>query len=142
MTSSFLMTSAPPDISDLDQAGAVALAAAARAAGFSVLALDGAAMTGKPELMDHAAAALGFPGDFGKNWDALIDYLGDLATIHKNDKILVLIGAPEKIGGASPALRAELRKVLGFACDNAREWSRNKVILKFVFAWEDRPSIP
>jgi hypothetical protein len=140
MTDAFLAQPLPPDLADLDQAGAASLAEAARAAGFAVLRLDGTAMDSKAALMAHAAAALAFPGDFGANWDALVDYLGDLATLHGNDRVLVLINSPEKIGGADPALRAKLREVLGFACENARQWSRGRVILKFAFAWTAKPT--
>jgi RNAse (barnase) inhibitor barstar len=133
MDNNFLSTPLPPDLIDLDQAEAAALAAAARSLGFAVFELDGAAMGTKPELMDHAAARLGFPGDFGRNWDALIDYLGDMATIHKNVKTLVFIKAPEKIGAGEPALPATFREVLGLACNNAREWGKGSVILKFAF---------
>ena len=133
MDNKFLLTPLPPDIADTSPADAAALAAAARAEGFAVFELDGARMGTKPELMEHAATRLAFPGDFGKNWDAMTDYLGDMATVHRNDKILIFVKAPEKIGGADPNLRADLRRTFGFACENAREWSKNTVILKFVF---------
>jgi len=133
MDQEFLGTPLPPDIADLSPGQAAALASAARAAGFSVFQLDGARMNTKPELMDHAAAALSFPGDFGRNWDAMIDYLGDMATVHKNTKILILVNNAAEMRAAAPKLYDELRRVCGLACNNAREWSRNSVILKFVF---------
>jgi hypothetical protein len=133
MDNNFLSTPLPPDLLDLDQAGAAALAAAARSLGFAVFELDGAAMRTKAELMDHAAVRLGFPGDFGRNWDALIDYLGDMATVHKNDRILVCVRNPAEMEKAAPELSAELREAAGLACQNAREWSRGRVFLKFAF---------
>ena len=133
MDKDFLVTPLPPDIADLSPEQAGALAAAARAAGFSLFELDGAKMGTKPELMDHAAQALSFPGDFGRNWDALIDYLGDMANIHKNGKILILVGNSAEMAAADPKLYAELREVAGLACQNAREWSGGRVILKFAF---------
>ena len=133
MDTEFLNTPKPPDRADLSPDQATVLAAAARAAGFAVFGLDGAKMSTKPELMDHAAAALSFPGDFGRNWDAMIDYLGDMATVHKNTKILILVDNVAGMRAAAPKLYDELRGVCGLACNNAREWSRNTVILKFAF---------
>lgn len=133
MDKEFLNTPLPPDIADLAPEQAAALASAARAAGFAVFELDGGLMGTKPELMTHAAAALGFPGDFGRNWDALIDYLGDMATVHGSKKILVLVNSPGKIGAGEPGLAGTFREVLGLACNNAREWSRGSVVLKFAF---------
>ena len=133
MDTNFLLTSNPPDIADLPPAEASALAAAARASSFAVFELDGARMRTKPALMEYSEKALGFPGDFGRNWDAMIDYLGDMATFHKNQKILILVKSPSEILTADPKLYADLRRIFGLACNNAREWSRNAVILKFVF---------
>jgi len=133
MDETFLKDPFPPDIAELSAAEAVALSAAARRDGFAVFELDGAAMKTKPDLMEHCALALCFPGDFGKNWDAMVDYLGDMATFHKNNHILVLIRSSAEIAGADPALYGALRDVCGLACDNARQWSKSAVTLKFVF---------
>lgn len=133
MDNKFLDTPFPPDLADLSPQLGAMLAAAARAGGFAVFELDGARMKTKPELMAYAARVLGFPGDFGGNWDALIDYLGDLANIHKNEKLLVLVGNSAEMSKADPKLYADLRESAGLACRNAREWSGNKVILKFAF---------
>lgn len=133
MNKDFLNTPQPPDLADLSAGEAAALAAAARAAGFAVFELDGARMKSKPELMEYAGQALGFPGDFGRNWDALVDYLGDMANIHKNGKILVFVKNSAEIAGSDPRLHAVLRDICGQACDNAREWSGGTVLLKFSF---------
>ncbi len=133
MDNNFLNTPLPPDLADLAVEQAAVLASAARAAGFAVFELDGALMTAKPDLMAHIELVLGFPGDFGRNWDALIDYLGDMANIHKNERILVLVRNPGDIFKADPDLYTNLRETAGLACQNAREWSRNSVLLKFAF---------
>ena len=133
MDDNFLNTPLPPDLADLSAVQAAALAAAARAAGFAVFELDGALMKAKPDLMAHIERALGFPGDFGRNWDALVDYLGDMPNIHKNEKILVLVKNAPELAQAAPALYADLRETAGFACQNAREWSGSRVLLKFAF---------
>ena len=133
MDKEFLDTPLPPDIADLSPGQAAALAAAARAGGFAVFELDGARMNTKPELMAYVESALGFPGDFGRNWDALIDYLGDMPNIHKNEKILIIAANMAELVRADPKLYADLRESAGLACQNAREWSGNRVILKFAF---------
>ena len=133
MDNNFLATPLPPDIADLPALEAAALSASARRAGFAVFELDGAEMKTKPALMEHASRTLSFPGDFGKNWDAMIDYLGDMATFHGNNKVIILIKAADEIEVAAPALYASLRNICGLACNNAREWSKGAVTLKFVF---------
>ncbi len=133
MEENFLNTPKPPDVADLPPEQAGALSAAARAGGFAVFYLEGALMRTKPELMTHLAQALGFPGDFGRNWDAVIDYLGDMATFHGNNKILILVRNPAAILEADPELCSDLRKSCALACENSREWGRGAVTLKFVF---------
>lgn len=133
MEKEFLNTPLPPDLADISRLSAAALVGAARAEGFAVFGLDGALMNTKPALMAHTARALGFPGDFGANWDAMIDYLGDMSTLHKNEKVIIFIRNAENMSAADPGLYADLRKVAALACANAREWSKNTVVLKFAF---------
>ncbi len=128
-----LKAAVPADLADLNAGQAAALALAARAAGIAVFELDGAQMKTKPELMTHAARALGFPGDFGRNWDALIDYLGEMPDFQHNDRILILVRNSAAILTADAALYAGLRDAAGLACENAREWSRSTAVIKFVF---------
>jgi len=134
MDENFLSSPQPPDIADLEPGEAEALLKAAPNKGFAVFRLDGAAMRDKEALMTHAAAALAFPGDFGRNWDAMIDYLGDMATVHKKDRILIYVDGSGAMAAAAPGLYKDLRETCACACDNARQWSRGRVILKFVFA--------
>ena len=129
----FLLDPGPPDLADLDGAQAAALAGRARTLGFAVFTLDGSRMRTKPELLEHLAAALGFPGDFGRNWDAAVDYLGDLAGLHPGEKFLVLVEDPQAMEGVEPRLYLDFREVCACACENSRQWSRGAVRLKFVF---------
>ncbi len=124
---------AQPDVADLAAEQAAALAASARLSGVAVFELDGGMMKTKPELMTYAAQTLGFPGDFGKNWDAMIDYLGDMPDFHHNNKILIVVNNSSAILKADPELYSQLRKVFGLACENTSEWSRSAAFLKFVF---------
>lgn len=133
MNNDFLRTPFPPDLADLSPNEEPVLAAGAGADGFAVFGLDGRRMKSKPELMEHAAQALAFPGDFGKNWDAMVDYLGEMPNVRKNGKILVFIRYSGEILAADSGLYSDLRKACGLACENARQWSGNTVILKFAF---------
>ncbi|MFR9792276.1 barstar family protein [Streptomyces sp. MB22_4] len=45
-----------------------------------VVTLDLTGVTDKAGLMDAVARALGLPGWFGRNWDALLDSLTDLSV--------------------------------------------------------------
>ncbi|MDD5627906.1 MAG: barstar family protein [Elusimicrobia bacterium] len=131
---SFLAAADPPHLADLDAAEAAELRLRAAALGFAVFELDAARMQTKPELMDQLAEALKFPGDFGRNWDATVDCLGDLAGIHGGKKFLVVVKDPAALERADPRLYADFREVCGLACENARQWSGGSVRLKFAFA--------
>jgi len=89
-------------------------------------------MLTKPALMAYTARTLGLPADMG-NWDAMIDYVGDMATFHQNDKILILVRNASAIQNADRQLYAQLRNAAGLSCQNATEWSRSAATLKVVF---------
>jgi hypothetical protein len=129
----FLAAASPPHLADPSSEDADALKRQAADSGFAVFELDGALMKTKPALMDHLAKALSFPGDFGRNWDAAVDYLGDLSEFHGGTRFLIVIKDPAAIENADPKLYADFREVCGFACENARQWSRGTIRLKFVF---------
>jgi hypothetical protein len=129
----FLTAAAPPHLADLNAGDTAALKLQAARSGFAVFELDGARMKTKANLMDHLATALRFPGDFGRNWDAAIDYLADLAGVHGGTNFLVVIKDPAAMEHADPKLYADFRKVCGLSCENARQWSKGKVRLKFAF---------
>lgn len=45
--------------------------------GYEVVAIDGGELSGREELMEALALALGLPDYFGRNWDALEEVLRD-----------------------------------------------------------------
>jgi Barstar (barnase inhibitor) len=51
-------------------------------AGWRFVHLDTSGVEDKAGFLDRAAAAFGFPGWFGRNWDALADSLGDVRSEH------------------------------------------------------------
>lgn len=56
-----------------------AMIEAATTLDFAIITLDLAPVQDKSTLLDAIATALEFPHDFGHNWDALADSLGDLS---------------------------------------------------------------
>ena len=54
---------------------------AAKAAGYAFFHIDGKNIARKDQLLNHAAAAMHFPKDFGANWDALEECLTDLEWV-------------------------------------------------------------
>lgn len=120
------------DVLDLSAANASFLASYALASGYAVFELDGARMTAKPALMAYAGKALRLPG-VPENWDAMIDYLGEMPTIHNNPRILIVVRNSSRISRADAQLYADLREVAEFTCRNARDWSRGVITMKFAF---------
>jgi RNAse (barnase) inhibitor barstar len=62
----------------LPAAGEAGLRAALASAGFEALTIAGAAVSNESTLFEEMARALGLGEEFGRNWDALTDALGDL----------------------------------------------------------------
>ncbi len=119
-------------LADLNYRQADELSLSAAMNGFSVFELDGTRMKTKAKLMEYTAQTLGLPADMD-NWDALIDYLGDMPDFHHNGKILVLLRNSSAIDNSDAKLYSELRRAAALSCQNANEWSHGSVVLKFVF---------
>ena len=54
---------------------------AAKEAGFAFFHIDGKTIARKEQLLNHMATTMGFPKEFGHNWDALED-IDALLTAH------------------------------------------------------------
>ncbi|MDD2805831.1 MAG: barstar family protein [Elusimicrobiales bacterium] len=120
------------DVLDLTPGYADFLLSYAKAEGYAVLELDGARMTSKASLLEHATRVLRFPG-VPENWDAMIDFIGDLPGIHRNRHLLIVTRNAGLIARADARLYADYREVAEFACRNAREWSKGDLTIKFAF---------
>lgn len=120
------------DVLDLSANYADFLGGYAASSGYKVFELDGARMTAKPALLAYATQTLRFPG-VPENWDAMIDYIGDLPSIHRNSRLLIVVRNSSRISRADGRLYADLREVAEFACRNAREWSKGGLTIKFAF---------
>lgn len=120
------------DVLDLSPVYADFLSNYAQTNGYAVFSLDGAKMTTKPALLDYTTRTLRLPG-VPENWDAMIDFIGDLPGIHHNNRILIVVRNSARISLADQELYADLREVAEFACRNAREWSKGVITIKFAF---------
>lgn len=120
------------DVLDLSPVYADFLSNYAQTNGYAVFSLDGSKMTTKPALLDYTTRTLRLPG-VPENWDAMIDFIGDLPSIHGNNRILIVVRGSSKISLADQKLYADLREVAEFACRNAREWSKGVITIKFAF---------
>jgi RNAse (barnase) inhibitor barstar len=73
--------------------------------------VSGAASRTRDGLFTEWAAALSFPGYFGRNWDALVDCLRGLVEEHP--RTLVVTDAAELLADEPPTQLATLLAVLG-----------------------------
>ena len=64
-----------------DHADVKAMQSCAKHAGFAFFHIDGKNIARKDQLLNHAKAAMHFPGSFGDNWDALEECLTDLEWV-------------------------------------------------------------
>ena len=120
------------DVLDLSPSYADFLAGYAKSMGYAVFELDGARMTAKPSLLSYSTRALSLPG-VPENWDAMIDFIGDLPSIHRNNRFLIVVRNSSRISLADRQLYEDFREVAEFACRNAREWSKGDITIKFAF---------
>lgn len=73
----------------LDAAVEQSLRTALSARGFELYTIDGSKILDESTFFDEASRALGFPAYFGRNWDALIDCLGDFE--HRSARRVVIV---------------------------------------------------
>jgi RNAse (barnase) inhibitor barstar len=65
-----------------------ALQKVAKEAGFAFFHIEGKNIGRKEQLLNHLATAMGFPKEFGENWDALEDHLTDLEWVDADGYLL------------------------------------------------------
>jgi len=90
------------------------LADRARARGAYPHLLDGEATVDKLSTMDAIAAALSFPAVFGRNLDALYDFLTDLSWLPAGNHVLIWVNS-DKLKQAEPRTYLSIRSVLSDA---------------------------
>ena len=75
--------------------GADEIERAAKAAKLSIVKLDLGTLHGKRGFLARLAKALKFPHPFGRNWDALNDYLTDLSWLDDNGWVVILFNGQD-----------------------------------------------
>lgn len=105
-----------------------ALRKAAKEAGFAFFHIDGKAIARKEQLLNHMATALGFPKEFGHNWDALEDHLTDLDWVD-GDGYLIYYDHIDGLLNAHPDQFETLVEILRDAVSSWKEDGSAMVIL-------------
>ena len=100
-----------------------ALLAAGRDAGLHGVRIDLGACRDKAALLEQLAGALGFPGWYGHNWDALADCLGDLSWLPDGGVLLAL----ENCRPLAAAAPQDYRLLLDILDDTASAWRARAV---------------
>ena len=75
--------------------GADEIERAAKAAKLSIVKLDLGKLQGKRGFLARVAKAFKFPHAFGRNWDALNDYLTDLSWLDDNGWVVILFNGQD-----------------------------------------------
>lgn len=70
-------------------------------AGFALFEADLKGVKGKKNLLNALARATQFPGEFGENWDALVDVLCDLSWDAAPGYVLLLRNVSSTLGLSS-----------------------------------------
>lgn len=70
--------------------------------------IDGGVMTSRASAHDEVARAFGFPGYYGRNWDAFRDCFGDFASQHATELVAVVWRHMDVAARAAPATAVEV----------------------------------
>ena len=123
------------EVKSLSEASCLALKKLLEAKGLRVEILDGSEINSKAKLMDALAEAHGYPGYFGKNWDALHDVFTDprywikpvpeagLVTLYRNS-------TPYK--SSDPEGYEILAELISEA---SADWAEDELQMRFVFVF-------
>ncbi|WP_338899362.1 barstar family protein [Streptomyces sp. TG1A-60] len=107
------------------------LAEALAVGGWVHIELDLGGVVDKPAFMDRCARALDLPEHFGRNWDALADFLTDLSWAPPARGRLLVVTDWREYAGAEPNDWSIAQEVFAEAADH---WKRTASELKVVLA--------
>jgi RNAse (barnase) inhibitor barstar len=99
---------------------AKSLRKAAKSAGYAFFHIDGKNIARKEQLLNHAKAAMHFPGSFGDNWDALEECLTDLEWVD-GDGYVIYYDHIDGLLGAHPDQFETLVEILRDAVASWKE---------------------
>ena len=101
---------------------------AAKEAGFAFFHIDGKTIARKEQLLNHMATTMGFPKEFGHNWDALEDHLTDLDWVD-GDGYLIYYDHIDALLTAHPDQFETLVEILRDAVSSWKEDGTAMVVL-------------
>ena len=90
-------------------------------AGFDLVTIAGSAITSEGTLLEEMARAFGLPVEFGENWDALADALGDLADRRQPRVALLWVDADASVAADLQAFLSAVLLLDRVAADLAEE---------------------
>jgi RNAse (barnase) inhibitor barstar len=90
-------------------------------AGFDLVTIAGGAITNDGTLLEEMARAFGLPEEFGENWDALADALGDLADRRQPRLALLWVDADATLAADLQAFLSAVLLLDRVAADLAEE---------------------
>ncbi len=108
----------PVHVAPLTDDAANAICTLARSVGFDCTRIELSGCLDKTEFLARIAAALGFPGWFGHNWDAFFDCLTDLSWRPALGYVLIIEHATE-LQASGPEVFDTALAILG---DAATVW--------------------
>ena len=101
---------------------------AAKEAGFAFFHIDGKTIARTEQLLNHMATTMGFPKEFGHNWDALEDHLTDLDWVD-GDGYLIYYDHIDALLTAHPDQFETLVEILRDAVSSWKEDGTAMVVL-------------
>lgn len=99
--------------------------------------LDGQRMATKESCLNEFAAALQFPPYFGRNWDACLDCLDDLAGKSKAGLVLFVFHA---VAWMKDAPDSELRQLVEVLNEVSLRWTAAKAPAAFRVIFQTKPA--
>lgn len=86
--------------------------------------IDLAGIDDKAALIERVYAALDFPGDWGRNWDALADGLNDLSWLGDATPRLLVWRGMDTLHADAPELESTL---IGILEDTSTSWAEDDI---------------
>jgi RNAse (barnase) inhibitor barstar len=112
-----------------------ALQATAKKGGYAFFHIEGKNIARKEQLLNHAATALHFPGDFGHNWDALEECLTDLEWVDADGYVIYY----DHIDGLLAAHPDQFETLVEILRDAVASWKEDDTAMVVLLSGEKAP---
>ena len=110
------------------------VADAARSLSFRIYVANLGDVDSPARLFEALARAMSFPSEFGKNWDALLDYIGDLFWDPAPGYLLVIENST-RLFEASPE---DFLRLINITAQAAADWARDRVPFHVLVTGNER----